>query len=88
MVRCSRKSHVVLRAGSWSVLLLLLFCCGCREFVLNPEAFHKEVDDGAVEVLFEGGAVKVMAFIRVNLQGRHRGVKNAGPPSQWDWGCT
>lgn len=62
----SRKSHSVLRAGTCSVLLLF-FCSDCQDFVLSPEAFHKEVDDGAVEVLPEGGAVEVMAFIWVDL---------------------
>lgn len=64
----------VLRAGSGSVLLLLLFRCGRGEPVLNPEALHEEVDDGAVQVLVQGGAVEVMAFVRVDLRGRREQV--------------
>lgn len=55
-----------------SVLLVLLHC-DCRDAVLGPEAFLEEVDDGAVQVLPEGGAVEVMAFVRVDLRGRRTG---------------
>lgn len=54
---------------------------GCRGFVLHPETFHEEVDDGVVQVLPEGGAVEVMAFVRVDLQGRREvmiGVPDLG----------
>ena len=65
------RLHTVPGGAPWcSVLLLLFFCCGHGEFVLNPEAFHKEVDDGSVQVLVEGGTVKVMAFVWVDLWGR------------------
>lgn len=74
----SRKSHSVLRAGTCSVFLLF-FCSDCQDFVLSPEAFHKEVDDGTVEVLPEGGAVEVMAFIWVDLWGKRGEVTCPAP---------
>lgn len=64
--RWSGESHAVLGMAGRSVLLLLLGH-DYWEFVLNPEASHEEVDDGTVEVLPEGGAVEVMAFVRVDL---------------------
>lgn len=60
-------SGLALALAPGSVLLLLFFRCGCGEFVLNPEALHKEVDDGPVQVLVQGGAVQVMAFVGVDL---------------------
>lgn len=79
---------MVLRAGSRSVLLLLLFRCGCGELVLDPEAFHEEVDDGSVQVLVEGGTVKVMAFVRVDLRGRRGDVTHRRwPPGAWGCSC-
>lgn len=54
------------------VLLFLLSCCDCGELVLDPEAFHEEAEDGAVQVLLEGGAAEVVALIRVDLQGGQR----------------
>lgn len=57
--------------GRASVLLLLLLLRrGGGRFVLNPEAFGEEVDDGTVEVLPEARAVEVMAPVRVDLQRR------------------
>lgn len=54
--------------ASWgSVLLLLLSCCDCGELVLDPEAFHEEPQDGAVQVLLQGGAAEVVALVRVDL---------------------
>ena len=63
-------SGLALAPAPGSVLLLLFFRCGCREFVLNPEALHKEVDDGHLQVLVQGGSVEVMAFVGVDLRGR------------------
>lgn len=59
-----RRCAALRAAGS---VLLLLLRCDCGDAVLSPEAFHEEVDDGAVEVLPEGGAVEVMALVRVDL---------------------
>lgn len=61
--------------------VLLLFPCGRRASVLNPEAFHEEVDDGPVEVLSERGAAEVMAFVWVYLQ-RGQGEVTARRPSR------
>lgn len=70
----------LLGAARPSVLLLLLLPRrGRGRFVLDPEAFREEVDDGAVEVPLEALAVEVMAFVRVDLQ-RRRAVSRAHPP--------
>lgn len=62
-----KKAMSVLRSQAWLVLLLVLFCCGWRQLVLDPETFHKEVDDGPVQMLLERHAVEVVAFVRVYL---------------------
>lgn len=66
-VRCSRKSQAGLGPG-WSVLLLVLFGRDRGELVLDPETLHEEVGERPVEVVLEGGAVEVMAFVGVYLQ--------------------
>lgn len=53
-------------AGS---VLLLVLGRGRGDSVLHAEAAHEEVDDGPVQVLPEGGAVEVMAAVRVDLRG-------------------
>lgn len=65
-----RRSGKALRCAALRAagsVLLLLLGCDCGDAVLRAEAFHEEVDDGAVEVLPEGGAVEVMALVRVDL---------------------
>lgn len=56
-----------LRCAALGSVLLLLLRCDRGDAVPSPEAVHEEVDDGAVEVLPEGGAVEVMALVRVDL---------------------
>lgn len=77
-----RRCAALRAAGS---VLLLLLGCDCGDAVLRAEAFHEEVDDGAVEVLPEGGAVEVMALVRVDLRGRRAQVGGPAPPPG---GCT
>lgn len=73
-------------AARRSVLLLfLLLGRGCQRFVLDPEAFREEGDDGAVQVQPEAFAVEVMAFIRVDLQ-RSQEVTGC-PPFLAGCGC-
>lgn len=71
--------------GSRSVLLLLLFRCGRGQFVLDPEALHEEVDERAVQVLVQGGAAEVMAFVRVDLRGRRGRLPAAQPGRPHGW---
>lgn len=67
--------------ASWgSVLLLVLSRCDCGELVLDPEALHKEAQDGAVQVLLEGGAAEVVALVRVDLKGAEDSATWPPPP--------
>lgn len=69
-----------------SVFLFLLSRCDCGELVLDPEAFHEEAEDGAVQVLLEGGAAEVVALVRVDLQeGRGLSRVAAAPPPPPSW---
>lgn len=66
--------------ASWgSVLLLLLSRCDCGELVLDPEALHKEAQDGAVQVLLEGGAAEVVTLVRVDLKGAENSATRPPP---------
>ena len=54
--------------------------CDCGELVLDPEALHKEAQDGAVQVLLEGGAAEVVALVRVDLKGAEDSATWPPPP--------